>query len=55
MDRCVRRAWHAHLCSTPYDNQAASVRARENGRPDWADILATGFVGRYEGGGAVPT
>jgi predicted phosphodiesterase len=49
------RGWHAHLCSTPYDNQAAAVRARANGRPDWADILATGFVGRYEGGAAVPT
>ena len=47
--------WHAHLCATPYDWDAASARAQANGRPDWADAIATGFVGRYEGGGAVPT
>jgi predicted phosphodiesterase len=49
------RTWHAHLCSTPYDSRAAAARAQANGRTDWAAILLTGFVGRFEGGGAVPT
>jgi predicted phosphodiesterase len=49
------RAWHAQLRATPYDWNAASARALANGRPDWADTIATGFVSRYEGGGPVPT
>lgn len=28
----------------PYDVQSAAGRARENGRPDWADWLLTGFA-----------
>jgi len=34
------------LRSTPYDWQAAAARAEANGRGDWADALATGFMGR---------
>jgi predicted phosphodiesterase len=38
--------WSVQLCATPYDWQAAVARAEANGRADWADALATGFVGR---------
>ena len=41
-------AWHVQLRSTPYDWPAAVARAQANGRGDWADALATGFVGRTE-------
>jgi hypothetical protein len=34
------------LRATPYDWAAAAARAEDNGRGDWADALATGFVGR---------
>ena len=33
------------LLSIPYDHQAASRRAAELGRPDWAAMLATGYAG----------
>jgi len=39
-------AWSVQLRATPYDWQAAAARAEANGRGDWADALATGFVGR---------
>ena len=38
--------WSVQLRATPYDWQAAAARAEANGRGDWADALATGFVGR---------
>ena len=41
-------AWHVQLRTTPYDWQAAVARALANHRGDWADALATGFVGRIE-------
>ena len=41
-------AWHVQLRSTPYDWRAAAARALANGRGDWADALATGFVDRTE-------
>jgi hypothetical protein len=41
-------AWHVQLQlrTTPYDWPAAVARAQANGRGDWADALATGYVGR---------
>ena len=41
-------AWHLQLRTTPYDWPAAVARAQANGRGDWADALASGFVGRTE-------
>lgn len=43
-----RRAgrWSAALHATPYDAEAAAVRAEANGRRDWADALRHGRVGR---------
>ena len=41
-------AWHVQLRTTPYDWPVAVARAQANGRGDWADALATGFVGRTE-------
>jgi predicted phosphodiesterase len=38
--------WAVQLRATPYDWRAAVARAEANGRGDWADALATGFVGR---------
>jgi predicted phosphodiesterase len=38
-------AWRVQLRATPYDWLVAA-RAEANGRGDWADALATGFVGR---------
>lgn len=46
LERNRRGAWHVQLRSTPYDWQAAAARAEANGRGDWADALATGFMGR---------
>jgi predicted phosphodiesterase len=41
-------AWHVQLRTTPYDWRCAVARAQANDRGDWADALATGFVGRTE-------
>ena len=46
VERDRRGAWHVQLRATPYDWQAAAARAEANGRGDWADALATGFMGR---------
>lgn len=46
VERDGRGAWHVQLRSTPYDWTAAATRAQANGRGDWADALASGFVGR---------
>ncbi len=48
VERDRRGAWHAQLRSTPYDWAAAVTQAQANGRGDWADVLASGFVGRTE-------
>ena len=41
-------AWHVQLRTTPYDWPSAVARAQSNDRGDWADALATGYVGRTE-------
>lgn len=46
LERDAAGAWHVQLRATPYDWAAAAARAEDNGRGDWADALATGFVGR---------
>jgi predicted phosphodiesterase len=48
VERDRRGAWHVQLRTTPYDRTAAVARAQDNGRGDWADALATGFVTRTE-------
>lgn len=40
--------WRVELRHTPYDHEAAARRAEANGRPDWADALRSGRVGRTE-------
>jgi len=37
-------AWQAELVKIPYDHSLAARRARENGRGDWAEWIATGRV-----------
>jgi predicted phosphodiesterase len=44
--------WAASLRAVAYDWEAAARRADRERRPDWADALRTGFVGRLEGAGA---
>ncbi len=52
VERDERGAWHVQLRATPYDWASAAARAESNGRGDWADALATGFMGRS---GLAPT
>ncbi len=40
--------WHVDHRLVPYDWQAAARLAETNARPDWADALRSGFVGRWE-------
>ena len=40
--------WHVQFHAVTYDWEQAARRAEGNGRPDWADALRTGFVGRLE-------
>jgi predicted phosphodiesterase len=40
--------WQVDLRSVPYDCEAAARLAEANSRPDWADALRTGLVGRWE-------
>jgi predicted phosphodiesterase len=40
--------WQVDLRAVPYDHEAAARLAQVNARPDWADALRTGFVGRWE-------
>jgi predicted phosphodiesterase len=49
-----RPCWRVELRASAYDWTAASNRAAGNGRGDWADVLATGFMGRFENDAAVP-
>ena len=44
----LRAGWQVELRSVPYDHEAAARLAETNERPDWADALRTGFVGRME-------
>jgi predicted phosphodiesterase len=48
VERDERGAWQVQLRATPYDWRAAAARALANGRGDWADALASGFVSRTE-------
>jgi hypothetical protein len=36
--------WCVDLVAIPYDYHAASKRAMNNGRPDWAVALRTGYA-----------
>ena len=40
--------WQVTLRQVVYDWESAAVQADRNGRPDWADALRTGRVGRKE-------
>jgi predicted phosphodiesterase len=40
--------WQVEQRAVPYDHEAAARRAEANDRPDWADALRTGRVGRRE-------
>lgn len=42
-------SWRVELRATPYDWESTAIRAELRGRPDWADALRTGFVGRIDG------
>lgn len=44
--------WGVALRAVAYDWEAAAQRAEREQRPDWADTLRTGFVGRLEAAGA---
>lgn len=46
----TRRAagWQVELRAVPYDHEVAARLAEANARPDWADALRTGRVGRWE-------
>jgi len=43
LERTSRR-WSAALVTVPYDNLGAAQRAEQNGRPDWASALRTGYM-----------
>ncbi|MBI5256687.1 MAG: metallophosphoesterase family protein [Burkholderiales bacterium] len=47
-EREVQGQWRIEQHMTPYDWQAAAAQAERHGRPDWADALRTGLVGRTE-------
>lgn len=40
--------WQVEFRALVYDHAAAARRALANGRPDWADLLTTGRIGRIE-------
>jgi predicted phosphodiesterase len=40
--------WQVELRAVPYEHERAATLAETNGRPDWADSLRTGRVGRWE-------
>ena len=46
VERDRHGGWHVQLRITPYDWRPVAARAEANGRGDWADALATGFMGR---------
>jgi predicted phosphodiesterase len=43
-----REGWRVELRAVPYAQEDAARLADANGRPDWADALRTGRVGRRE-------
>jgi len=43
-----REGWQVELRAVPYAQEDAARLANANGRPDWADALRTGRVGRRE-------
>jgi len=43
-----RHGWRIEFHAVDYDWEVAARRAEASGRPDWADALRTGFVGRFE-------
>ncbi len=43
-----RQGWRVQFHAVDYDWEAAARRAEASGRPDWADALRSGFVGRFE-------
>jgi predicted phosphodiesterase len=45
LDR-AKSGWLVTFRIVPYDHEAASKMARDNGRKDWAKALATGWPGR---------
>jgi len=47
VERCAQ-GWQVQHCAVAYDWEHAAQRAEANGRPDWADALRTGRVGRTE-------
>ena len=40
--------WTVEFHAVAYDWEAAARQAESNDRPDWADALRSGFVGRFE-------
>ncbi len=46
LERDAAGDWQVQLRATSWDWRAAAERAEARGRGDWADALATGFVGR---------
>lgn len=48
VESTVGAGWRVEFRATPYDWDSAATRAEQQGRPDWADALRTGFVGRTE-------
>jgi len=54
VERDRHGAWHVQLRTTAYDWAAAVAQAEANGRGDWADALATGFVTRTQAPPASP-
>jgi predicted phosphodiesterase len=54
VERTADGRWNVQLRATAYDWDAAAKRAESNGRGDWADAIRTGFMGRFEAGGAMP-
>lgn len=47
--------WQIEFHAVAYDWEAAARQADANRRPDWADALRSGFVGRFEADLAAPT
>lgn len=45
---CTAGGWGVKLRKVAYAHEAAAAQAERNGRPDWADALRSGRVGRYE-------
>ena len=44
----LRAGWQVDLRCVPYEHERAARLADDNARPDWADALRSGWVGRTE-------